>query len=94
LDLDTLARAPLHWESADLVPPASLAIAASHPRSAENQRETDRLLALNPAFASMHPTGATLAQESVACFMYDVRTLGVETQAFVPSYGQLALNLR
>jgi hypothetical protein len=65
-----------------------MASSASDPRIQQNQRETDRLLALNPAFAVMHPTGATLAQECVAFFMYDVRTLGVETQAYVPSYGR------
>jgi len=32
--------------------------------------------------------GATLAQECVAFFMYDLRTLGLETQAFVPGYGR------
>ncbi len=36
----------------------------------------------------MHPTGAMLAQECVAFFMYDIRTLGLETQALVPSYGR------
>jgi hypothetical protein len=88
LGLDPLARPPLHWEAADLIPPAGLATAASDPRIQQNQRETDRLHALNPPFACMHPTGATLAQECVAFFMYDVRTLGVETQAHVPSYGR------
>ncbi len=88
LGLDPLARAPLHWEAADLIPPADLETAATDPRIAENQREVDQLHALNPPFAFMHPTGAMLAQECVAFFMYDVRTLGVETQAFVPSYGR------
>jgi hypothetical protein len=88
LGLDPLARPPLHWEAARPVPPPTLAGAASDPRIAENQKETDQLLKLNPAFGAMHPMGATLAQECVAFFLYDVRTLGVETQAFVPSYGR------
>ena len=88
LGLDPLARTPLHWEAADLIPPSGLATAATDPRIHENQRQTDRLHHLNPAFAAMHPTGATLAQECVAFFMYDVRTLGIETQALVPSYGR------
>jgi hypothetical protein len=88
LGQDPLARAPLHWEAARLIPPADLSSAATDPRIQESQRETDQLLALNPPFAVMHPTGAMLAQECVAFFMYDVRTLGVETQAYVPSYGR------
>jgi hypothetical protein len=36
----------------------------------------------------MHPFGATLAEECVSLFMYDVRTLALETQAHVPSYGR------
>lgn len=88
LGLDPLARAPLQWEAADLIPPADLETAATDPRIQQNQVEADQLHALNPPFAFMHPTGATLAQECVAFFMYDVRTLGVETQAHVPSYGR------
>ena len=36
----------------------------------------------------MHPFGATLAEECVALFMYDLRTLALETQAHVPCYGR------
>jgi hypothetical protein len=36
----------------------------------------------------MHPFGATLAQECVSLFMFDVRTLALETQAHVPTYGR------
>jgi hypothetical protein len=88
LGLDPNARAPMHWEAARPVPPPTLATAAEDPRIAENAREIAMLLKLNPALGAMHPFGATLAQECVAFFMYDVRTLGVETQAFVPSYGR------
>jgi hypothetical protein len=88
LGLDPLARPPLHWEAEHLVPPPTLADGAEDPRIAESAKAIERLLALNPAFRAMHPTGATLAQECVAFFMLDVRTLGVETQAYVPSYGR------
>jgi hypothetical protein len=43
---------------------------------------------LNPPLKAMHPFGATLAQECVSLFMYDVRTLALETQAHVPSYAR------
>ena len=36
----------------------------------------------------MHPFGATVAEECVAIFMYDVRALALETQAHVPSYAR------
>jgi hypothetical protein len=88
IGLDPLARPPLHWEAADIAPPPTLADAAEDPRIARNAREIEQLLKLNPALRAMHPWGATLAQECVAFFMLDVRTLGVETQAYVPSYGR------
>ena len=43
---------------------------------------------LNPPLKAMHPFGATLAQECVTLFMYDVRTLALETQAHVPTYAR------
>ena len=43
---------------------------------------------LNPPLKAMHPFGATLAQECVSLFMFDVRTLALETQAHVPSYAR------
>jgi hypothetical protein len=88
LGLDPNARALMHWEAAHLVPPPTLATAAEDPRIAQNAKETAQLLKLNPAVGAMHPFGATIAQECVALFMFDVRTLGVETQAYVPSYGR------
>ena len=88
LGLDPLARAPFAWEAAHPVPPPSLAGAAEDPRIARSAREIERLLRLNPALRAMHPWGATLTQECVAFFLLDVRTLGVETQAYVPSYGR------
>lgn len=88
IGLDPLARAPLHWEAARPVPPPSLADAAEDPRIAQAAREIEQLLRLNPALRAMHPWGATLAQECVAFFMLELRTLGLETQAYVPSYGR------
>jgi hypothetical protein len=88
LSLDPMARSPLHWEAASPAPPATLADAYTDPRIAENEKQNRQLLALNPALAAMHDFGAMLAQECVGFFMYDVRTLGVETQALVPSYGR------
>jgi len=88
LGLDPASRPLLHWEAAQPIPPPTLASAAEDPRIARNAREIGRLVGLNPALAAMHPFGATIAQECVALFMYDVRTLGVETQAYVPSYGR------
>lgn len=88
LGLDPMARAPLHWEAAHLVPPPGLADAAEDPRIAETAKQLEGLRAINPAVAAMHPMGATLAQECVAFFMLELRTLGLETQALVPSYGR------
>jgi hypothetical protein len=88
LGLDPNARALMHWEAAHLIPPPTLATAAEDPRIAQNAKETAQLLKLNPAVGAMHPFGATIAQECVALFMFDIRTLGVETQAYVPSYGR------
>jgi len=88
LGLDPLSRAPLHWEAAHPVPPPTLADGAEDPRIARSAREIDRLHRLNPALRAMHPFGATLAQECVAFFMLDLRTLGMETQGLVPSYGR------
>jgi hypothetical protein len=88
LGLDPETRTLMHWEGARLIPPPTLATAKEDPRIAENAKELKQLLKLNPAIGAMHPFGATIAQECVALFMYDVRTLGVETQAHVPSYGR------
>ena len=88
LGLDPTARTPLQWEAAKPIPPPGLSDASLDPRIAAYQKQVDGLLELNPPFAAMHPIGAMLAQECVAFFMYDIRTLGIETQALVPSYGR------
>ena len=88
LGLDPVARTLLHWEGSRLIPPATLATAGEDPRIAESAKEIAQLLKLNPAVGAMHPFGATIAQECVALVLFDIRTLGVETQAYVPSYGR------
>jgi hypothetical protein len=88
LGLDPVARTLLHWEASRLIPPSTLAIAGEDPRISQSAKEIAQLLKLNPAIGAMHPFGATIAQECVALFLFDIRTLGIETQAFVPSYGR------
>ena len=86
LGLDPMNRPLLQWEAAHLIPPATLEEAGDDPRIARTAKELDGLMKLNPPLRAMHPFGATLAQECVSLFMYDVRTLALETQAHVPTY--------
>jgi hypothetical protein len=88
LGLDPLARPLLQWEAARPVPPASLERAAEDPRITRSAKDLEGLMKLNPPLRAMHPFGATLAEECVALFMYDVRSLALETQAHVPAYGR------
>ncbi|HTU38500.1 MAG TPA: sulfotransferase [Acidimicrobiales bacterium] len=88
LGLDPVARPLLQWEASRPVPPASLEEAAEDPRIARTAKDLDGLMKLNPPLKAMHPFGATLAEECVSIFMYDVRTLALETQAHVPSYAR------
>jgi hypothetical protein len=88
LGLDPMARPLLQWEAAHPVPPATLEEAAEDPRIARTAKDLDGLMKLNPPLKAMHPFGATLAEECVSLFMYDVRTLALETQAHVPSYAR------
>ncbi len=88
LGLDPVARPLLQWEAAHPVPPATLEEAAEDPRIARTAKNLDGLMKLNPPLKAMHPFGATLAEECVSLFMYDVRTLALETQAHVPSYAR------
>lgn len=87
LSLDPMARAPLQWETRSPVPPPTLAGAADDPRIAECTKQLDTLARINPAIQAMHPFGAMLAEECVPFLMLDLRSLGLETQALVPSYG-------
>jgi hypothetical protein len=88
LGLDPMARPLLQWEAAHPIPPPTLEGADEDPRIAQTAKEINGLMKLNPPLKAMHPFGATLAQECVALFMYDVRTLALETQAHVPSYAR------
>ena len=88
LGLDPLARPLLQWEAARPIPPATLEEAAEDPRIARTAKDLDGLMKLNPPLKAMHPFGATLAEECVSLFMYDVRTMALETQAHVPSYAR------
>ena len=88
LGLDPMARPLLQWEAAHPIPPATLEDAAEDPRIARSAKDLDGLMKLNPPLQAMHPFGATLAEECVAIFMYDVRTLALETQAHVPTYAR------
>jgi hypothetical protein len=88
LGLDPMNRNLLQWEAAHLIPPATIEQSTSDPRIAATGKELEGLLKLNPPLRVMHPFGATLAQECVSLFMYDVRTLALETQAHVPTYAR------
>jgi hypothetical protein len=88
LGSDPAARPLLQWEAAHPIPPVSAEQSVSDPRIAQTARELDGLLRLNPPLRAMHPFGATLAEECVTLFMYDLRTLALETQAHVPSYAR------
>ncbi len=88
LGLDPVARPLLQWEAAHPVPPSTLEEAAEDPRIARTAKDLEGLMKLNPPLKAMHPFGATLAEECVSLFMYDVRTLALETQAHVPSYAR------
>jgi Sulfotransferase family len=77
LGLDPVARPLLQWEAAHPVPPTTLEAAAEDPRIARHAKDLDGLMKLNPPLKAMHPFGATVAEECVAIFMYDVRALAL-----------------
>lgn len=81
-------RPLLQWESARPMPPSDLATAGDDPRIAAFSNDVGRMLRINPALAAMHPFGSMLAEECTALFMYSLRTIGMETIAFVPGYGE------
>jgi hypothetical protein len=88
LGLDPGVRPLLAWEAASPVPPPELATHAEDPRIAVSAKQTSQLQALNPAIRAMHPMGATLATECVSLLFLDLRSLLIETQGFIPSYGR------
>jgi hypothetical protein len=88
LGLDPEVRPLLQWEATYPVPPPDLATHAEDPRIAVSAKQTAQLGELNPAIRAMHPMGATLATECVGFFFLDLRSLLIETQAHIPSYGR------
>lgn len=88
LGLDPYNRPLLQWEARQPIPPSTMADASEDPRIAALSREFARLRKLNPAISTMHPFGSTLAEECTAVFTYALRTIGMETIAFVPGYGR------
>lgn len=87
LGLDPFTRPLLQWEARYPMPPPTLFDSAEDPRIAKLAKEYARLHKLNPAVATMHPFGSTLAEECTALFTYSLRTIGMETIAFTPTYG-------
>ncbi len=87
LGLDPMVRPVRQWEARTIVPPATLATKHDDPRIAESNAQMEALHKLNPALRAMHPMGAMLAEECIPFMMLDLRCLGMETQALVPSYG-------
>ena len=87
LGLDPMVRPLRQWEARAVVPPPTLATRFDDPRIAEAEKTMEGLRKLNPAVEAMHPFGAMLAEECIPLMMLDLRCLGLETQARVPSYG-------
>lgn len=88
LALDPGCRPLLQWEAARPMPPAQLADAGEDPRIALFNRDCGKAMRLNPALGALHPFGSLLAEECTALFMFSLRTIGMETIAFVPGYGR------
>lgn len=88
LGLDPTLRPLEQWEASTPLPPPDLATWREDPRIAASAKQFEQLQALNPPIRAMHPFGATLATECVTLMIYDLRSLSIETQAFVPSYGR------
>ena len=88
LGLDPVARPLLQWEASHPIPPPTLEGADEDPRIAKAAKDLEGLMKLNPPLKAMHPFGATMPEECVALFMYDIRSLALETQAHVPTYAR------
>ncbi len=88
LALDPMARTLRMWEGAHPIPPAPLDAADEDPRIRQTAKELAGLGKLNPPLHAMFPFGATLPQECVTLFMYDLRTLSLEVTAHVPTYAR------
>jgi hypothetical protein len=88
MGLDPFNRHLMQWEAQNPIPPSSLASVNEDPRVAACTERIGQLNKMNPTLASMHPFGSKLAEECTAVFLYAMRTIGMETIAYTPSYGQ------
>jgi hypothetical protein len=88
LALDPMTRTLRMWESARPIPPAPLESADEDPRIRQAAKELAGMTKLNPAMGAIYPFGATLAQECLTLFMYEMRSLSLEITAHVPTYAR------
>lgn len=88
MGLDPEARPLVSWEAAEPVPPPDLATRDVDPRIESNEKRMGGITKLNPPLQAMHPFGATLATECVTLTIFDLRSLSIETQGLMPSYGR------
>jgi hypothetical protein len=82
LAMDPDTRTIPYWESWDPVPPRS----GPDRRAAQIERMLAQLERLSPAYQAIHPMRADDAEECVALFTNDFRTLQLDIQYRVPGY--------
>jgi len=82
LSQDRRSRTIPYWESFDPIPP--------QPGPDRRPAQVDALLAqlerISPAYHAIHPMTAEMAEECVALFMNELRTLQYDFQYFAPGY--------
>jgi len=82
LYMDPATRTIPYWESFDPVPPAS----GPDRRAAKVDRMLAQLAQISPAYQAIHPMSAEGAEECVALFMNELRSLQYDIQYRAPSY--------
>lgn len=82
LSMDPAARTIPYWESYDPVPPR----AGADTRVAKLDRMLAQLARISPAYQAIHPMSAGSAEECVALFMNELRSLQFDIQYRVPGY--------
>jgi hypothetical protein len=82
LSMDPASRTIPYWESFDPVPPRS----GPDLRAARVERLLARLAAISPDYQAIHPMKADDAEECVALFTNDFRTLQLDIQYRAPGY--------
>ncbi|HEX5066119.1 MAG TPA: sulfotransferase [Myxococcota bacterium] len=82
LSMDPETRTIPYWESFDPVPPQS----GEDRRAAKLERLLARLEQIAPAYQAIHPMKADDAEECVALFTNDFRTLQLDIQYRLPGY--------